>query len=103
MLPVLTRSDPHHPLKNTAHRAHAAEAALLRDLLEAARGFLQTPPRGLDPQALDEFSGRDAQLAPENAGKVSRAHGHVLRESLHGERLAEILEHPGLQLAQGLA
>src|ERR1700730_7388327 len=102
MLPILTRRDAYYPLKYAAHGTHTAEPALLGNPLETVTGFLQAPASSLDTQALNELARRDAHLLAEDTGEIAGAHGHAFSQGLHAQRLVEILEHPGLQLAQGL-
>src|SRR4051794_18403040 len=58
----------------TAHRLPGAEAAVARDRLELLARRLEPQARLADPQRLDVRSRRHAELAPERAGEVARAH-----------------------------
>src|SRR5437588_5630054 len=87
-------------LKDIAHRVHISEAALARDRFHAVLTFFQSPPRGFDTQTLDKFRRRAFHFLSKNAREIAWTHRHALRQHWNGERFVQIVEDPGLELAQ---
>jgi hypothetical protein len=103
VLPILPGGNSYQLLKDGAHCAYGAETALVGNSLETLATLLEPPASGLHAQSLYILPRRDPSLPAKDSRKIPRAHGHTPRERLHVQRRAEILEHPGLKLAQRFA
>lgn len=100
MAAILARRGPQRALKDTAHGINTSKSALVRDCFHAVSTFFQPPPSRFHPKAFDKFRRSRFHFAGKNAGKISRAHCHSLRELLDGQRLIKMIQDPGFQFAQ---
>ena len=78
------------------------EAAGVGDLFEAHGGAVDHLLCGFDTHAIDELAGVHPCLAKADAGEVTRAHADSLCQAVYAEIVAQVFEHPHLQLAKGL-
>ena len=76
---------------------HAGATASMGSALSSRRAG------GLDAHALDVAGRRLADLGAEAAGEMARAHGHALGHRLDREVALRVVEHPLLQVADGVA
>ena len=82
--------------EGNTHRLGTAEAAGGGDVRDAARCLLEQPSRGFHPDAVDEPSGRHANLAYEDTKEVARAHRHATGERVDGQVGPGVVEDPRL-------
>src|SRR5919198_3101563 len=95
--------DAQAPAESAAHGLNGAEAAARRHGLDAEVAGLELAPGALDARGVDVGGRGQAGLGAEGAREVALAHVHARGERRDGELLVEVLDDPGLQLAQWLA
>ena len=74
------------------HRGDIAEPASSTDVLDGEIGLLEQSPRLVDPDATYEICGRLVEMSAAPAAERPRAHSNRVRETLHRQRLVEVLE-----------
>src|SRR5690348_2034685 len=87
-------------LKNVAHRVNVPESALVSDHFHTVMTLFQPTTRSFDSQSLNKFSRRRFHFSGENAREIARTHCYAPCQYWYAQRLAQIIEHPRLQLAQ---
>ena len=99
---VLAGGDADYAQEGAAHGVGSLEAAGIGDLFQAHCGAVDHLLGGFDAHAVYELSGVHSRFAKADAGEVTGAHAYSLREAVNGEVVAQVFEHPYLQLAKGL-
>jgi hypothetical protein len=74
------------------HRADVTEPGSRTDVLDWEIGLLEQSPRLVDPDATHEICGRLVEMSAAPAAERTRAHSNRVRETLHRQRLVEVLE-----------
>ena len=74
------------------HRADVTEPGSRTDVLDGEIGLLEQSPRLVDPDATHEICWRLVEMSAAPAAERTRAHSNRVRETLHRQRLVEVLE-----------
>jgi len=99
---VFGGGDAEDAQEGAAHGVGGLEAGGVGDLFEAHGGAVDHLLSGFDTHAVDELAGVHAGFAEADAGEVAGAEAHALGEAVDGEVVAEVLDHPDLELAKRL-
>ena len=100
---VLLRRNMHQALERAAHGFSAAEAAFFCDEFDRLGRLFEPAPRGFDADLRHETRGRHADLLGEDPREIARTHPDLRGHSLDGQRFAQVVQHPDLQIAHGRA
>ena len=74
------------------HRADVTEPGSRTDVLDWEIGLLEQSPRLVDPDATHEICRRLVEVSAAPAAERARAHSGGIRETLHRQRLVEVLK-----------
>ena len=97
---VLLRRNMHQALERAAHGFGAAEAAFFGDEFDGLRGLFEPAARRFDADLHHEARGRHAHLLGEDTSEIAGTHPDPRGHLLDGQRVAQIVQQPDLQLAQ---
>jgi hypothetical protein len=100
---VLLRRNMHQALERAAHGFGGAEAAFFGDEFDRLGRFFEPAPCGFDADLRHETRGRYAGLLGEDPREIARTHPDLRGHSLDGQRFAQVVQQPDLQIAHGRA
>jgi hypothetical protein len=100
---VLLRRNAHQALERAAHGFSAAEAAFFGDEFDRLGRLFEPAPRGFDADLRHETRWSHADLLGEDTREIAWTHPDLRGHSLDGQRFAQVVQQPDLQIAHGSA
>ena len=96
---ILLRRNAHLALECAAHGFSAAESAFFGDEFDGLGRLFESAPGGFHAYLRHETRGRHADLLSEDAREIARTHPGLRGHSLYGQRFAQVVQQPDLQIA----